>query len=474
MTTTTAAEILAVADRRTRDLIASDTSITLAQWEAFDDTLYRALHIIVGPGRQLSGSDRGITRAVITTFKDYPPPIRPVRGETYSAVEAARLLGSPVNRVTRAIKAGQMHTQLLKRGWLIDAVELDTRPDVTPALADDPNPLPRLSVALGGLADVLTTVDGNGVSSVLTDDHQRAAAIHHVLSIASVAARHALTHLPIAEADRTLRIAQYAERGVSKLAAPDAYPGFRPVPSTRSRPTIDTLDERLEVGLEEWTVTARDELKQHVPSVDVVRNIMTTGIHILATTDAALQRLEQQRPARLEAIAGLREQVKSTALALHASASAWGPVTTAMTPSLGYIAASRDAFNVLATAEGGLRSPTPVADLVDVDGALRNFSLAMAPHAARMATIDALSRQLLGSHLLFVRARAIPPRAATIHARAHGRLVVARPQDVPTLVHTTREAWKCVGELSSAMRVLAPSLGFAATTQAMALGRLSL
>ena len=474
ITITTAAEILAVADRRARDLIASDAAITLAQWEAFDDTLYRALHIIVGPGRRLSGSDEGITRRVIATFKDYPPPIRPVRGETYSAVEAARLLGSPVNRVTRAIKAGQLNTQLLNRGWLIDAEELDTRPDVTPALADDPNQLPRLSVALGGLADVLTTVDGDRVTGVLTDDHQRAAAIHHVLSIASVASRYALTHLPLAEADRALRIAQYAERGVSAVAAPAGYRQLWPVTLTHSRPTIDAIDERIEEGLEVWALAARDDLRQRVPSVDVVRNIMTTGVHILATADAALQGLERQQPARLEATAGLREQVKSTALALHAAAAAWGPVTTAMTPSPRYVAASRDAFSVLARAQEALRSPTQAVDLIDVDQALRNLSLAMAPHAARMATIDSLSRQLLGSHLLFVRARAIPPRAATIHDRIHGRLVVAGPQDVPTLVHATREARKSVGDLSSAMRVLAPSLGFAATDPAMDIGGLSL
>lgn len=39
-----------------------------------------------------------------------------------------------------------------------------------------------------------------------------------------------------------------------------------------------------------------------------------------------------------------------------------------------------------------------------------------------------------------------------------GRLVVARPQDVPQLVHTTREARERVAGLSPRMRDLAPPL----------------
>jgi len=458
VTTTTAAELLAVADRRARDLIASDATITLAQWEAFDDTLYRALHLMVGPGRQLTGSDPGITRAVITTFKAYPQPIRPVRGETYSAVEAARLLGTSVNRVTRALRGGEMDAQIVKRGWLIDADELDTRPDVTPAAAGDPNPLARLSVALGGLADVLTMVDGDGISGRPTDDQQTATALRHVLSIASVAARHALTHLPITEADRALRIAQYTEQAVDVLAGQDAYPQLGHVASNHPRPTTGTLDDRLEVALEEWTLAARDDLRQSVPSVDVLRNIMTTGVHILATSDAAFKLMGEQQPARVETMARLREQIRGTALALHAAGAAWEPLTTAMPPSLRYTAATRETFSVLANVQATLRSPTPALDHVDVDVAIRNLSLATDHLAAQMVTIGALSRQLLGSHLLFIRARAIQPRGAIIHDRVKGRLVVARPQDVPQLVHTTREARERVAGLSPRMRDLAPPL----------------
>ncbi len=475
MTNTTAAELLAVADRRARDLIASNATITLAQWEAFDDTLYRALHLIVGPGRKLTGCDPGITRAVITTFKAYPQPIRPVRGETYSAVEAARLLGTSVNRVTRALRGGELDSQLVKHGWLIDADELDTRPDVTPATGGDPNPLARLSVALGGLADVLTTVDVDRFGGRLTDDRHTAAAVRHVLSIASVVARYALTHLPITEAARALRIAQYTEQAVDALAGHDAYPQLGHVASNHPRPTTGTLDDRLEVALEEWTLAARDDLRQSVPSVDVLRNIMSTGVHILATSDAALKLMGEQQPARVETIAGLREQVRTTALALHAAGAAWEALTTAMTPSLHYTAATRETFSVLASAQATLRSQTAALERINVDQAVRNLSLATDTLAARMVTIDALAGQLLGSHLLFIRARAIQPRAAIIDDRAKGRLVVARPQDVPKLGQTTREARERVADLSPRMRGLVPSrFGLLPTDRAIAASGLSL
>jgi len=183
----------------------------------------------------------------------------------------------------------------------------------------------------------------------------------------------------------------------------------------------------------------------------------------------------KQQPARVETIASVREQIRGTALALHAAAAAWETLTTAMTPSLRYTSATRETFSALASAQATLRSQTPALDRIDVDQAMRNLSHATGALAARMVTIDALSGQLLGSHLLFIRARAIQPRAAIIHDRTKGRLVVARPQDVPKLVHTTREARERVADLSPRMRDLAPSLfGQLPTDQSITASGLSL
>jgi len=64
-----------------------------------------------------------------------------------------------------------------------------------------------------------------------------------------------------------------------------------------------------------------------------------------------------------------------------------------------------------------------------------------------MVTIDALSRQLLGSQLLFIRTRGVPPRAEIIHKRAGGRLIVALSQDVPGFVNASQQAREHVAEL---------------------------
>ena len=205
MSTPTAAALLAVADRRARNLITSEDPVTLAQWEAFDDTLYRLLHTLVGPGRQITPREDSVSRDILTTFRSYPTPIRPARGETYSLHEAARLQGLPVNRVAARVRRGQIDTHTLRTGrraWIIDADQLDTRTDVTPASAADPHPLARLSVSLGALADLYTPANDDTLAPDIrpVDDHDTAATMRHVLSIASVAARHTLTHLPIADA----------------------------------------------------------------------------------------------------------------------------------------------------------------------------------------------------------------------------------------------------------------------------------
>ena len=84
-------------------------------------------------------------------------------------------------------------------------------------------------MALGGLADLLTPSAGTRSRHEpdtvrLTDDQQTAAAIRHVLSIAYVTARHAIDCLPIVDADRPLRIAQYADRALQDLAHISAHP----------------------------------------------------------------------------------------------------------------------------------------------------------------------------------------------------------------------------------------------------------
>ena len=70
---------------------------------------------------------------------------------------------------------------------------------------------------------------------------------------------------------------------------------------------------------------------------------MTTGIYILATVDATLDHTDRQPAMRSEATAGV--DTSAPQRRTSSAAATWEPGTTALTPSLRYTAAARDAFN---------------------------------------------------------------------------------------------------------------------------------
>ncbi len=248
MSTTTAAMLLLSADRLARELHASTEPVSLTQWETFDNTVHRCLHALVGPGRRLSGHDSAAGSAAVRALQEYPTPLRPAPGEVYSPREAARLTGSTAYRVTLDAAADRIHAQRVDRALQIPAEELDHRPDLTPAVSTDPHPLSRLSVAIGGMTDVLAGHRASG-RATLTDDSQIAAAMRGVLSLTAVAARHTLSRVAIAEADRPLLIAQYAQRAVDALDARSGYPQLWTMTSTNPPLTAKDLNDRLEIGL---------------------------------------------------------------------------------------------------------------------------------------------------------------------------------------------------------------------------------
>jgi len=231
MNTTTAALLLLTADRLARELHTSTEPVTLPQWETFDNTVYRCLHTLLGPGRKLTGHDSAEGSAAIRTFQHYPTPLRPAPGETYSPTEAARLIGSNTHRITRDAIAGRIHAERVDRALRIPAEELDHRPDLTAAMSTDAHPFSRLTVAIGAMTDVLA---GHRVSAgaALTDDRQIAAAMRHVLSLAAVAARHTLHTGAVADLDRPLLIAQYADLAVDALDGRSGYPQLWTMTST--------------------------------------------------------------------------------------------------------------------------------------------------------------------------------------------------------------------------------------------------
>jgi len=437
VSTTTAAMLLLSADRLARELHASTEPVSLTQWETFDNTVFRCLHTLVGPGRRLSGHDSAAGSAAVRALQEYPTPLRPSPGEVYSPREAARLTGSIAYRVTLDAVADRIHAERLDRALRIPAEE-DHRPDLTPALSTDRHPLSRLSVAIGGMTDVVASHRATR-GAALTDDSQIAAAMRHVLSLTAVAARHTLSRGVIAEADRPLLIAQYAQRAVDALEGRSGYPQLWTMTSTNPPLTAKNLNDRLEIGLRAWSAAAARHLQHPVPCTELIRNIANQGTHILAVTDAVIA-ARQFGGGGVPFGSPSGRALREVATSLREAETAWAPFTTAMPPSHDYVTASRAAFSALNDIASAVRaedrSHIPVGEL-DRDRALLDLAVGTQDLVSLLSVIERLPHRLLDSGLLFVRARTIAPRADILEARSRGQLVVARAQDAPNLVSST-------------------------------------
>jgi len=443
VSTTTAAMLLMSADHLTKELGSSTQPITGRQWETFDNTVYRCLHALAGPGRKLTGHDSPATAAVVTAFHDYPTPLRPAAGQSHTPVEAARLLGVPSYRVMKDIASGALPAQRVDREFRIDSEQLDRRPDLTPADPTDPHPLARLTVALGAMTDVVVGHRA-GHGSPLSDDAQIAAAMRQVLALTAVAARHTLTHCPIDEANRPLLMAQYATRAVDALGTGSGYPQLWAITSTRPPSMPTTPNDRLETALRDWAAAARQHLKHPIPSTDVLRNIANSGIHILAVTDAVIAVSPIRDGSGLPS-SSLTHTLREAAMSLREAEDAWAPFTTGMPPSHQYVTASRAAFSTLndiATAVRDPRGALAAGVRIDLDRAVLDLSVAVQDLVSLLHTTERLPQRLLESELLFVRSRSIAPRTDILNARSRGQLVVARPQDAPGLVSSTLAAFE--------------------------------
>lgn len=445
MSTTTAAMLLAIVDRRARELSSSPDPISLVQWETFDHTVYRCLHTLLGPGRRLTGHDAAAAAAAIRAFAEYPAPLKPMTGELLTPAEAARLLGVTPYAVRWRIESGHLPARRMDRDYRIVSDDLDNRPDLVPADPNDTHPLARVTVALGAMSDaVVGHRASRGIG--LTDDTEIAAAMRQVLALTAVAARHTLGRCPIAEADRPLAVAQYATRAVDTLEARTHYPQLWAITSSTSPAPPVSANDRLEAALRQWNAASLAHLKYPVPSTDVLRNIANEGVHILATTEALITGGavgDLSTPFTASGGHSLREVASS----LRAADLAWAPFTTAMPPSHDYVTASRAAFSALTEFRSLTRTPDsegPPVGEIDRARALLDLAVAMRDVISHLNTMDVLSRRLLDSQLLFVRARNVAPRVDLLEARSRGQLVVARPQDADGLTRATRAASELV------------------------------
>ena len=440
MSTTSAADLVSRADLLVRELRNTTDPVSLAEWERFDVTAYRLLHQLVGPGR--ADDDRAVVRAhaqLVRVLQSYPTPLRPPVGTTiYSTRQAAQFLGLHREGILHRIHRGDIPATTDGRSYGIAATDLDRRTDLGPADPTDPHPLPRLSCTFGALADLLVA-DRDREVSMLHDDIQVVALMAHVLTLTAVAARHAMGHCPVADADRPLRVAQFTERAVDALGTPSRLHGLDRITSTAPPWNPTTLNERLEAALRTWAISGRDELNRTVPSTEVLQNIANQGRHIYAVTDRLLHAPEQLLATRHDQSPQVSGALSEASEALRHADDLWAGVTTAMRPSHDYVTAARDLFTVLKEI-GQLPQPSPAEPTLDVAQALADLNIASRDLADLMHETRHLPEVLIRSELLFSADRTLKPTVERLADRARGRYVAVDVTDQPNLAPMAHQA----------------------------------
>lgn len=290
MSTTTLGDLLARADQLARALAASHAPVSASQWACLDVTLHQLLVTI---DRATASRSRAAASALpsariggMAASAGYPEPLRsPVGKTTNTVTDAARLLHVAPRTIKSRVREGLLTAHRDGRLVQIDADSL--HPQRVP-LADsaDAHPFARLTVTLGALNDLLasTTARHSGVNGPALNEPTAATVTAHVLSVASVAARHTLQYGPIADAMRPLLIAQYADRRHDALSHHGAHASIPLVAVTVPTNPPSTWTERLEAAADAWATAARTDLSLTVPSIEVIRNVTNQAAHAHAAT----------------------------------------------------------------------------------------------------------------------------------------------------------------------------------------------
>src|SRR5665647_1135634 len=278
MSTTTVGDLLERAEILASRLRADDAQISTSQWCSFDATAYRLLHELVGPERVGVRAQILAHASVSWILNGYPRPLAaPNPQTTYNAKQAASHLGVSHSTVVADIRESRLPATFDGRRYSIKATDLTTATDVRPADPASTDPLDQLSCTLGLLADMVVTERSRTAPTPgfdpLRDDAQVAPVVARVFAMTIVAARHALAHIPLQDADRPLAIAQYAEHSLDALGDVNRPSALNRVASFAPPSSPRTPNEELETALRAWAGHARTELATTIPSTEVLRDI---------------------------------------------------------------------------------------------------------------------------------------------------------------------------------------------------------
>lgn len=400
MSTTTVGDLLDRASHQARSLRFAADPIDLKTWQSFDVTAHRLLRELVGPRRTLTAEGIRAHAPLATLLEAYPEPLNP---------PAPTAGGSTPGR------------------------------DIPPADPTSDRALDRLSVTLGVLADLLNqarqrdlaTDAPHPVLEAMLNDTETAPVVAQLLAITAVAGRHALTHLPLADVDRSLAVARYAERGLDTLDNPRWATALSDLASFAPSFSPAGATERLEAALRAWATSARGELARTIPSTEVLRNVTNQAVHLYAATDLLVATSRSTSGASGERVA-TRAALRDAALAMRRLEPLWAAVTTATRPTHEYASAAKalyDALNALICDPAAPNQVCAQRQDLRVDRSLDDLRHATADLADLLHTAASLPDLLIRSEVLYAPARILPATPDRLRARQLGRLAPLQPHE---------------------------------------------
>jgi len=463
VSTTTVGDLLDRAEILARSLRVTDAKISTSQWRSFDATAYRLLHELVGPER-VGVREQILSHASVSRILNgYPSPLAaPNPQTTYNARQAANHLGVSHSTVVADIRESRLPATFDGRRYSIKATDLPTATDVAPADPTSTDPLDQLTCTLGLLADMVVTERSRTTPmpgfDPLRDDAMVAPVVARVFAMTIVAARDALAHIPLQDADRPLAIAQYAEHSLDALGDVDRPSGLSQVASFAPPSSPGTPNEELEAALRAWAGHARTELATTIPSTEVLRDIANQGRHLyavsarLATASFTAGHLSE------DAARAVHEELRQPAQIMHRLQQQWETVTTATKPSHEYVTATTTLHSTLTAIEQESLLPgdhVEPARRIDLDQAMTDLRYAATDLVELSYTAAQLPEPLIRAQLLFAPARILPSTMERIHDRNHGRYVPILLEEGEALIDAAQKGSSAARQVRATLEISA-------------------
>ena len=447
MSTTTIGDLLDRAEILARSLRVTSNQLTADQWRSFDATTYRLLHELVGPERAGTREQIVSHATVGRMLNSYPSPLAAPNPETtYNARQAASRLGVSRWTVLGDIRESRLPATYDGRRYSIKATDLPSMTHVRPADPASTHPLDRLSCTFGVLADMVVAERSRTATipgfDPLRDDAQVTPVMARVLAMTVAAARHALAHIPLQDADRPLVIAQYAEQSLDSLGNIDRPSALTRVASFAPPLSPRGPDEELEAALRGWASHARVELARTVPSTEVLRDIANQARHLYAVSARLVATSVTTGHLPDHAADVVHVELRNAAQVMNRLQQQWQSVTTATRPSHEYVTATTTLHASLSAIERESLLPgerVDVANRIDIAQALVNLRYATIDLAELTQTGAQLPEPFIRSELLFAPARILPSTMGRAHDRTHGRYVPIQLKEGTALIETAQE-----------------------------------